>query len=99
MSEELLRKIKDAIDITFDDDGQDRKVYGFIEDGIVILRSLIGANDSDEIDWTLPGRERMLLKNYCLYAINNMTEDFENSYQKDIMAARMKYEVKHAKQK
>ena len=63
MSEELLQQIKNAIDITFDDEDVDNKILGIIEDGIVHLRSLFGCKDSDEIDWTEPGLKRRLLKN------------------------------------
>lgn len=36
MSEELILKIKDALDITFEDEDFDRKIVGIIEDGIPI---------------------------------------------------------------
>lgn len=93
MSEELLLKIKDALDITFKDDDYERKIIGIIGDGIPILRSLFGCKEETKIDWCQPGRERMLLKNYCLYELNNVGEKFENAYKHDIMKVRRKYEV------
>lgn len=95
MSEELILKIKDALDITFNDDDYERKIIGIIEDAIPILRSLFGMPDELEFDWTEPGQERMLLKNYCLYALNNATEQFKNNYRNDLIQMRIKYEVEN----
>ena len=50
MSEELVLKIKDALDITFSDEDYDRKIVGIIEDAIPVLRSLFGVEDSEVID-------------------------------------------------
>lgn len=97
MEEELLEKIKNAIDITFDDEEYDQKVIGFIEDGIPFLRLRFGCKEDDEIDWCAPGDERMLLKNYCLYAINNMTSDFADAYRSEIINVRERYEVQQWK--
>ncbi len=93
MSEELIKKIKDALDITFNDDDYERKIIGIIEDAIPVLRSLFGMPDELDFDWTEPGQERMLLKNYCLYALNNVTERFKENYQNDLIQMRIKYEV------
>lgn len=93
MSEELILKIKDALDITFEDDDFDRKIIGIIEDGIPILRSLFGCEESDVIDWCEPGKKRMLLKNYCLYELNNVGNTFLENYRNEIIQARSEYEV------
>ena len=97
MSEELILKIKDALDITFEDDDVDRKVIGIIEDAIPILRSLFGCAKGDEIDWCKPGLERMLLKNYCLYELNNVSDKFNEAYRNEIMQVRSTYEVEQWK--
>ena len=97
MSEELILKIKDALDITFEDEDFDRKIVGIIEDGIPILRSLFGVEEGEEVDWTKPGQERMLLKNYCLYELNNVSEKFSENYRSEILAVRAKNEVKQWK--
>lgn len=97
MSEELILKIKDALDITFEDEDFDRKIVGIIEDGIPILRSLFGVEEGEEIDWIKPSQERMLLKNYCLYELNNVSEKFSENYRSEILAVRAKNEVKQWK--
>lgn len=97
MDEELLLKIKDALDITFKDDDFDRKILGIIEDAIPILRSLFGCEENDEIDWCEPGKKRMLLKNYCLYEVNNVSDKFMDSYRNEIMQVRSEYEVEQWK--
>lgn len=97
LSEELILKIKDALDITFDDEDYDRKIVGIIEDGIPVLRSLFGVEESQDIDWCKPSEERKLLKNYCLYELNNVSDKFTINYQSDIMQVRAKYEVEQWK--
>ncbi len=97
MSEELVLKIKDSLDITFEDDDYDRKIIGIIEDAIPVLRSLFGMPDDLEFDWTQPSQERSLLKNYCLYALNNVLEQFGDNYRKDIIPVRIKYQVENDK--
>lgn len=93
MEKELLEKIKESLDITFEDNDFDKKIIGIIEDSIVVLSRLFGVEEK-EIDWTKPGAERKLLKNYCLYELNNVSEQFNDAYRADIMAVRQKYEVK-----
>lgn len=95
MSEEVVLKIKDALDITFNDDDYNRKIIGIIEDAIQVLRSLFGMPDDLKFDWTVPGQERMLLKNYCLYALNNVTEQFQDNYRNELIQMRIKYEVQN----
>lgn len=95
MSEELILKIKDKLDITFNDDDYERKIIGIIEDAIPVLRSLFGMPDDLEFDWTEPGQERTLLKNYCLYDLNNVTEQFKDNYRNDLIQMRIKYETKN----
>lgn len=97
MSEELILKIKDALDITFEDEDFDRKIVGIIEDAIPVLRSLFGVEESEEINWTEPGMERMLLKNYCLYELNNVSDKFTTNYRSEILSVRQKNEVKQWK--
>lgn len=97
MSEELLLKIKDAIDITFEDDDVERKIIGIIEDGIEVLRSIFGAGEDVEIDWTMPGFERMLLKNWCLYELNNVGDKFKENYRSEIIGMQIKYGEKEWK--
>lgn len=98
MGEELILKIKDSLDITFDDEDFDRKIIGVIEDGIFVLRSLFGCKESDVIDWCEPGLKRMLLKNYCLYDLNNVSEKFNGNYRNEIMQVRSEYEVEQWKE-
>lgn len=99
MSEELVLKIKDALDITFEDEDFDRKIIGIIEDAIPILRSLFGMPNNLEFDWTMPGQERALLKNYCLYELNHVSEQFKENYRNDLIQMRIKYEVDYARSK
>ena len=42
VNEELLKKIKDALDFTFDDEDTDRKIRGIIEDEFPTMKKLTG---------------------------------------------------------
>lgn len=97
MDEQLLRTIKNRIDITFDDEDIDDKVIGIIEDGIQYLRPLFGMPDGMDFDWNKPSEERAVLINYCLYELNNVSEHFITNYRNDIMRIRARYEVEQWK--
>ena len=97
MDKELISTIKNRIDITFEDKDVDSKVEGIIEDGIKYLCPLFGMPDEVDFDWTAPSEERAILKNYCLYELNNVGEHFLNNYRNDILRVRARYEVEEWK--
>lgn len=87
---EHLPEIKRYLNITWNDDDTDRKLISIMEDGIIKLNHLLGA----EIDYFSPGMGRSLFKNYMLYAWNNCLNEFESAYKSDIYKIRHIYEVK-----
>lgn len=76
LQEGLLDDIKIYLDITWEDQDTDRKITGFIEDGMHYLDDLLG----EPGDYTVPGDPRTLLKEYVRYARDAALDVFENNY-------------------
>lgn len=89
MDKNLLQLVKDKLKITWEDENTDRELITLIDDAENSLNNKLGA----AIDYTAPGQERRLFLNYCLYAYNNMENEFDNNYLNEIMQIRMLYEV------
>ena len=91
MNEELKRIVKQKCNITWEDKETNQRIEEIIEDAIIIVKDKIGAK---EIDFSIPGKERNLFKNYCFYEWNNKVSEFDNNYENEILQLRQKYEVK-----
>lgn len=85
----LLQELKDNLNITWDEEETDRKLERIINDSEHILNWKLGA----KIDYSIEGQERNLFLNYCMYAYNNCTNEFDDNYFNEIMQIRQKYEV------
>ncbi|MGL5149908.1 MAG: hypothetical protein ACRC7N_04940 [Clostridium sp.] len=88
----ILEKLKRKLSITWDDDDTNKRLEEIIEDAKPILEHKIGASG---IDFEKPGIERNLFLNYCMYAWNNCSNEFDKNYIRDIVELRTIYEVKH----
>lgn len=84
----LLQDLKDKLNITWNEDETERRLKRILEDAAITLDFKLGA----KIDYT-KGMERNLLLNYCMYAYNNCTNEFDENYLNEIMQLRQKYEV------
>ena len=78
----LLEDIKNYLDISWDDEATDKKIRGFIADGMIYLDGKYGA----AADYTLDGQPRTLLKEYTRYARDAALDVFENNYLPQILA-------------
>ena len=88
--DKLLQEVKDHLNITWDEEETNRKIERIIKDAIAILNWKLGA----EIDYSEEeGQEHNLLLDYCMYAYNQCTNEFDNNYFNEIMQIRQKYEV------
>lgn len=85
----LLQELKDKLNITWDEEETDRKLERIINDSEHILNWKLGA----KIDYSIEGQEHNLFLNYCMYAYNNCTNEFDDNYFNEIMQIRQKYEV------
>lgn len=85
----LLQELKDNLNITWDEEETNRKLERIIKDAKAILNFKLGAT----IDYSTEGQEHNLFLNYCMYAYNNCTNEFDVNYFNEIMQIRQKYEV------
>lgn len=88
MDKRLLQELKEHLNITWDEEETNRKLERIINDAILTLNWKLGAN----IDYS-EGQEHNLFLNYCMYAYNNCTNEFDSNYFNEIMQLRQKYEV------
>ena len=88
----LTASFKRMASITWSDDDTDAQVKDIMEDAEQKMNHMLGA----EIDYSVPGDERQLYIDYCLYRWNGVSEQFESAYRSDILRIRHRYEVKKA---
>lgn len=88
MDEKLFQELKEHLNITWDEEETNRKLERIIKDAILTLDWKLGA----KIDYS-EGQEHNLFLNYCMYAYNNCTNEFDSNYFNEIMQLRQKYEV------
>lgn len=89
----LIKKVKRKCYITDKSELVEARIIDIIEDAVVKITDLIGLSDS-RFDFSNPGLECELFKNYCFYMWNDKTaKDFEESYLSDILKLRHKYMI------
>lgn len=77
----LLSDVKDRLNITWDNENTDKRLFSMIEDAELYLNHLLGA----ECDYSAPGMFRKLFLNYAMYSFNHCEDEFEEAYRKDIL--------------
>ena len=92
MSDNLKQQVKRKLNITWQDEDTDARVADIMESASVHLRHELGITDIN-FDFSAPGIENLLFKNYCFYEWNHALNEFEENYRSLIMDARAKYEV------
>lgn len=85
----LLQDLKDKLNITWDEEETNRKLKKIIRDATITMNYKLGA----KIDYFEDGPEHNLFLNYCMYAWNNCTNEFDDNYLNEIYQIRQKYEV------
>ncbi|WP_124058464.1 phage gp6-like head-tail connector protein [Vaginisenegalia massiliensis] len=80
---ELLKVVKEHLAITFNH--LDDSLKDDIAEGIDVINLACGPSD-----FSKPGIERKLLKNYVRYARNNATEMFEDNFLSDLWKLKLK---------
>lgn len=101
MEKETLMKLRKVVKrkckITWNDADTEQRVTEIVENAEQALRHKIGMGDVTPEVFLKPGMTRTLFENYCMYDWNNMLEEFELNYKRELLAERHKYEVKNAK--
>lgn len=87
--EELLKELKIKINVTWDDEDTELRLNSIIENAKATLDYKLGT----EIDYSIPGIEKSLFLNYCMYDYNNCLNEFDKNYLGEIYQIRIKYEV------
>ncbi len=72
----LLDATKSYLDITWTDAQTNLKLEGIIERGMNFLSKKAGVT----LDYTIEGRAREMLMEYCRYARNGILNDYVNVY-------------------
>lgn len=83
----LFEDVRNYCDITWEDEGTDRKLLTLIGNGMAYLDGKRG----EPADYTADGLPRQLLLDYVRYGRDNALEVFENNYCSAILA--MQHEV------
>lgn len=85
----LFEEVKDKVKVTWDEAETNKRLERIMSDAISTLNWKLGAN----IDYSSEGQEHNLFLNYCMYAYNDCTNEFDDNYFNEIMQLRQKYEV------
>ena len=98
VSEELERNVRNICKITWNDGETDDRVSSIAENAVAHIHDLLGMpGEPAEADFLKPGTVRILFENYCLYCWNEVPDEFEKNYLRDILKARRKYEGEAAR--
>ena len=94
---QLVKIVKRKCKITWQDDDDEQRIIEIVEDADVTMRHMLGMKGASADAFLKPGLSKTLFKEYCLYAWNNVADQFEDNYRKEIIAERHKNEVANAK--
>ena len=90
----LLGQVRRKLNVTWDDEETTARIDEIMESAVPDLKHRLGIVDSN-FDFSVPGDENTLYKNYCLYEWNHVLPDFDANYANDIAQVRAKWEVKY----
>lgn len=90
LPDELLKDVKNYLDITWEDPEGDIKLLGIIARGMKYLNNIAGA----ELDYTVEEKPRELLFDYCRYVRSNALDEFQNNYLPELLTLQISQEVK-----
>ena len=85
---DLVNKVKNYLDITWEDDKINDKIAGITNRAIRVLQSYAGKAIVIEKD----SDEEQLLLDLCRYIYNNAYEDFKNNFSSELIMLRTKYQ-------
>ena len=90
----LLGQVRRKLNITWEDDETTAQVEEIIASAIPTMIRKLGIADSN-FDFSEPGDENRLFKNYCLYEWNHCANEFDTNYENDIAQVQAKHDVQH----
>lgn len=89
LPEGLLDKVKNYLDITWDDTDTDTKLTGIAERGIKYIDNIAGSS----MDYTEEDKPLELLLDYCRYVRSNALEEFQKNYLSELISLQIGQEV------
>lgn len=92
----LCELVKRKCKITWEDEDTDQRILEIVENADESMRHMLAMTGASADAFLEPGKSRMLFENYCMYDWNNILDQFEINYQREIIAERHKNEVKNA---
>lgn len=94
----LMIAAKRECKITWNNTETENQIKDIVEDAIPAIMHKLGIKEADESDLLKPGMARRLFLKFCLYSRNDMLEEFEHNYIREILTERHRYEVKYGKE-
>ncbi len=86
----LTAQVKQHCKITWNDNETSIVLQGIVDRAEIMMNDLLGA----EVDYSVPGRDKDLFLNMCLYLYNGLTEvEFMNAYGQSLSIARQFHEA------
>lgn len=95
MPEELLKDIKDYLNITWEDERTNKNITGMIKRGMTYLQKVAGVSS---LDFTEEDSPRALLFDYVRYANSQALEMFETNFQSELLSLNLEYQTKEVTQ-
>lgn len=95
MPEELLKDIKDYLNITWEDERTNKNITGMIKRGMTYLQKVAGVSF---LDFTEEDSPRALLFDYVRYANSQALEMFETNFQSELLSLNLEYQTKEVTQ-
>lgn len=93
----LCELVKDKCKITWNDTTTENIIRNIVENATEAVRHKLGMGDAPLENFLKPGLTKTIFENYCMYDWNNMLEEFEKNYLREILTERHRYEVQNAK--
>ena len=94
MTERLLEQVKRKLNITWDDEGTNKRIEDIVQSAIPDMIHMLGIADA-AFDFSEEGAENTLFLAYCLYEFNHSLHEFADNYANKIMQVRAMHEVEY----
>lgn len=88
----LIANVKRECAITWTDNETEEDVERIVRSAVPVMAHKLGVTETGDV-FTEGGYAKMLFEKYCHYVFNNVPDEFEENYKRDIIAARHLYMV------
>ena len=87
---------KRKCNVTWKDEDTDKRIQEIVENAYESVRHMLGIKSAPDDAFLKPGKARTIFENYCWYDWNNMLDQFQPNYRREILAERHRNEVENA---